>query len=225
MGIFRRGTATAPASSTTRAKPAHPREWPAAGTHVILVLGKYKTGHRSEIVLHDRSHDMFGLAEPRIPGETIVADPGDLITVNWISPGGVHALRTRLVEVPVKPPVWRVEPTSPVALVNRRRHRRAPWRTRIRLVLASGEEDEVSLLDVSEGGFRVMSPKPVKAGAGAPVIVRIPIEGDPVETNGTVAWHRMHGQQTELGVTMGNVPRRDLARIRDLVHRVLRSSR
>jgi hypothetical protein len=224
MGILRRGSeAGAPEPSRSA---AHPREWPPEGTHVILVLGKYKTGYRSEVVLHDRSRELFELAEPHIPGETILADSGDLITVTWTSPGGVHALRTRLVEVPVKPPVWRVEPTSPVALVNRRRHPRAPWRARARLILASGEEYEVSLIDVSEGGFRVISPKPVKAGAGAPVVTRIPIEGgDPVEANGSVAWHRMHGQQTELGLTIQDVTRRDIARIRDLVHRVLRNGR
>lgn len=226
MALLRRSESS-PGSQSNRGSPAQasPREWPDVGQDVVLILGKRDEGHRSAVKGHDRAQQLIEIEAPHVVGEPIVADQGDAVTLTWTSPSGLHAIRTTLVQTEDRPPVWRLESNGPVALVNRRRFPRAPWKTNAALQLGPGQSaHRVTIIDVSEGGFRCVAPVDVEIGKGAQVVANLPVPGQNVVAVGEVAWHRHHGAKREIGVEIKQVKKNDLARIRDVVRRMLRSS-
>jgi len=226
MALLRRsGSPGARPGSPVAQASADPRDWPPVGQSVVLVLGRRDEGHRSEVRLHDRAQRLLEIEAPHVAGEPILADRGDTITLTWTSESGLHAIRTLLVDTGDRPPVWRLETTSPVALVNRRRFPRVRVRMRAALKLGAGQQAQpVAVLDVSEGGFRCVAPADLEVGKGAKVVANLPVGGQDVVAVGEIAWHRHHGTSREIGVEIKQLSKGDLAHIRDIVKRMLRSS-
>jgi hypothetical protein len=143
------------------------------------------------------------------------------VTVTWTTRQGLHALRTRLVDVHPKAGVWAVEPASHVAVVDRRRHQRVPASSTAEVTFASGEAHDMILVDICEGGCRCRTSEPAKAGTGAALSAALRLDGGDLAVSGKVAWHRLVGRDCEFGIAFAKVARRDLAKLRELVTRGL----
>jgi hypothetical protein len=202
-----------------------PTDWPAVGLGVILVLGRHRAGHRSEIVAHYRRAGLLEVLAPRIGGEQLIADPGDPVTVTWTTAAGLYALRTTMVEAPLDTGIWRVEPNGATALIERRRYPRASRRSRASVRVGNGNVEGVSILDLSEAGFRCAAADTLRVGPGAALMVSLPVDGKPLVAGGEVAWSRLTGRHTEIGVALQNIQPRDLSRLRGAVRTTLRNPR
>jgi hypothetical protein len=208
-----------------RGLPAQPHEWPAVGQQVTLIVGRNRSHHRSEVLAHDVGRGVIELAPPRIGSESLAADAGDEVVLTWPEACGLVMLSGSLVGRPARYATWLVEPTGPRTCMDRRRYPRALWRSRALIRLATGTRHDVAILDVSEGGLRVLASSEVDIGPGAPIDVALLPDDRAMRSRAKVTWRRLHGGQVELGVAFESLDRRNRGRLRRLVERLLRHLR
>ena len=209
----------------SKSRVALPTDWPQVGLDVILVLGRHRAGHRSHIAAHQRRAGIIEVATPHLAGEAILAESGDPVTITWTTAAGLYALRTSMIEAPQDTGVWCVEPISATTLIERRRYPRASRRSKASVRVGEGNIESVSVLDLSEAGFRCAAADTLRVDPGTSLAVSIPVDGKPMVAAGEVAWSRLAGRHTEIGVALQSLQPRDLSRLRSVVRSSLRHSR
>jgi hypothetical protein len=201
--------------------PAPPEQWPRLGTRVQLAIGADRTARRAQVVRHDLARGVIEVTPPAGPTGVLAAGYGAVVTVTWSEDSGLLAMRTRLVELPERRGIWGLEPTSPRALIDRRRHPRVPWHRSARLRTGEGTEHEVTIVDVSMGGVRAVADPGVALAPGSEVETTFSLEHAPFVATGQVAWREQRGERVELGIAFRGLERAETGRLRRLIRALM----
>ncbi|RJK92797.1 PilZ domain-containing protein [Vallicoccus soli] len=114
------------------------------------------------------------------------ARPGGAVVVRWTAARGLHEVPGVLTAVGQR---WRVRPTGPAGLVQRRRYARAAVQAPVAVVPVGGEDRRVVggwLVDLGEGGVRAHLELDEGLDAGTPVQVHVTLEDEPLALTGRV---------------------------------------
>ncbi|HUY85859.1 MAG TPA: PilZ domain-containing protein [Acidimicrobiales bacterium] len=209
-----------PASTSSRSKRstpvARPADWPPVNTEIVIVLPRDGGVFRAKVSDHDKLNGQFVLMTPGEGSQEIPATPGDKAMATWTTAAGLHELKTEIVDSPDPSVKWKVEPTSPVVVHERRRFPRVRRPAGIQLETNQAQAISATMLDLSEGGARcvidtshVIPPDMLQT--------TLDLDDHSVKIKGWVAWKKLHGQHTEIGVSFAGVSKRDADLIRRYV--------
>lgn len=194
---------------------ARPSDWPAVNTEVVIVFPKDGGIFRTRVHEHDRVNGQFILSLPEEGDDTIDAKPGDKMMTTWTSPAGLHELKTELVASLADVQEWKVEPTSPVIVHERRRFPRIRRTGAIHMETGS-RALTATMLDLSEGGARCVIDTTQNFTPDL-VSTTLNLDNRAVKIKGWVAWKKQHGKHTEVGISFAGVSKRDADMIRRYV--------
>ena len=193
---------------------ARPADWPPVNTEIVIVLPKDGGVYRARVSEHDKLNGHILLSSPTT-SVNIEASPGDPAMATWTSQAGLHELRTEIIASANSVAPLKVEPTSAVVVHERRRFPRVKRPGGISIE-AGSHALSATMLDLSEGGARCV----IDTSTSIPpdmVQTTLDLDEQSVKIKGWVAWKKLHGQHTEIGVSFTGVSSRDAELIRRYV--------
>lgn len=193
---------------------ARPADWPPVNTEIVIVLPKDGGIFKTTVSEHDKLNGHIVLA-PSSAAADLDASSGNHAMATWTSQAGLHELRAEIL-APGEPnsPI-KVEPTSPVVVHERRRFPRVRRPGGIKLETGS-HSLSATMLDLSEGGARCVVDTSSMLSADM-LQTTLNLDDQAVKIKGWVAWKKLHGQHTEIGVSFAGVSTRDAELIRRYV--------
>jgi len=209
--------------------PKHYR-WPEVGRAVQVQLGQETLPLPAKVLAHDVAGDTIVLTAPGGVGQgSVVADPGDRMTLAWVLPSGLARLSVAFLGRQNDPSAsvstWHVEPVSEVSVIERRRFPRVQARQRLALRLPDMEVLAGSLVDVSEGGIRCLvdTTTPAKlTSERVESVLRVP--AGRIGVRGMATWARHHGDHVEVGIAFDRLRKQDAEAIRRHVAAALKAT-
>jgi len=204
------------AAPSLRIPAARPADWPAVNTEVVIVLPREGGIFRTKVRAHDRLNGQFLLAlAGDATKDALPASPGDELMATWTSPAGLHELKTEVVDAGENDPTWKVEPTSPVIVHERRRFPRVRRTGAIQLE-AGSKALAATMLDLSEGGARCVIDA-VQMVEPDLVSTTLNLDNKAIKIRGWVAWKKQRGKHTELGISFAGLSAKDAEALRSYV--------
>lgn len=178
--------------------------------------------------------DVAGWAVPRrsrvedLDRELVVADPlvdgcdhdppiGSPVTVTWTgAPGPMEMLTSLAAKEERAIRMWRLRPEGPVIITQRRHHVRVA--AVLSLVLHTDRRRvEGHLIDLSEGGLRVVCREPVPLALGDRVDATLDFDGQTIDVTAEVVRLLHDGERASAGLRFLDMPARQADAIRGFV--------
>ncbi len=194
---------------------ARPADWPSINTEIVIVLPRDGGVFRTRVSEHDRVNGQFLLIAPESAVEDLRATPGEKMMATWTTSAGLHELKTELVDTEGEGVQWKVEPTSPVIVHERRRFPRVRRTGAIKLE-AGTRAISATMLDLSEGGARCVVDTTQQVPPDM-VSTTLNLDNKAIKIKGWVAWKKQHGKHTEIGVSFAGVSKKDAEILRRYV--------
>ncbi|MBX5447492.1 MAG: PilZ domain-containing protein [Acidothermus cellulolyticus] len=161
---------------------------------VTLRIGDDEVDYPSRI--EDIAEDSVFVAAPTGGSASLVASGVRTVELSWVSPRGRYQQPCEVVEfISGQPRLWRLRPTGPAALIQRRRFVRVRAAVPVLLVLP-GTVTSGTTIDISEGGFRMRIPRQTVREL-VPATIQTTIGGVQLEIHG----HVIRTGVTEVGQT------------------------
>jgi len=193
--------------------------WPGLHARVDVFGRGYDTWLPS--LVEDRDGGLLQLAIPNAPGTVVpvVAEPGDLLTVHWVTPRGAVQVDCRLRHVRrTALPSWSVQALGLPVVRERRAFVRAEVNLPLHLMPQLGEPPlEGWAIDLSEGGVRIVT-RDDQLDIGRRLLLEMEIDGETVFVQGEVLRSATDRDgMTTIALKFIDLHRRDADRIRRFV--------
>ena len=165
--------------------------------------------------VEDRGPHAVVVARPaRVAGVAVHLRRGDRLSLRWTSPRGLHEALVACVDVTDTPlPTWTLVLRDAPSVEQRRAAFRIAATAGCR-VTAGGRRGIGQLVDLSEGGLRLVPPEGVRLQPGAHVAVALELDDGPIELGAEVL--RLDGYGTA-GLRFLDTDERTTARLRSHV--------
>lgn len=176
---------------------------PDINTLVELDVAGWVAPRRSRVEGLD---DELVVADPLVDGADREPPIGSPVTVSWMGPPGPMELTTSLAAKEQRTiRMWRLQPEGPVVITQRRHHVRVA--TVSALVLHTGRRPvDGYLVDLSEGGLRVVCPGRPPLSLGARVDATLDVRDQTITVAAEVVRVADDGERTSAGLRFVDVP-------------------
>lgn len=187
---------------------------PPINTLVVIEAADSRLWWKTRV--EELDHDVV-VAAPVLEREPNDPSLGQAVQLQWRGPQGPLTVDATLVAKELRRiPTWRLEPKGPVVITQRRHHARAGTVLPAILDTGSGTVD-AHIVDVSEGGGRLVHQDACLLRAGDAVRVQIRIDEVDVVLAGEVVRTETDGPRTSVGVRFVDAPDHVEDRIRRYV--------
>ncbi|MBX6371967.1 MAG: PilZ domain-containing protein [Acidothermus sp.] len=161
---------------------------------VTVRIGEDGVDYPSRV--EDIADDSVFIAAPTGGNVTLISSGLREVELSWVSPRGRYQQPCEIVEfISGQPRLWRLRPTAPAQLIQRRRFVRVRAAVPVLLVLP-GTVTPGTTIDISEGGFRMRVPRQTITEL-VPATIQTTIGGVQLEIHG----HVIRTGLTETGQT------------------------
>lgn len=160
------------------------------------------------------------LAAPCLPGgRSVVALPGDAVSLRWRADKGLGFLEGRLVSVfGGRLPIWRVAPLGEPIVEQRRQFVRVNVTLPV-VAVVDGAHWLLSTIDLAEGGMRCLVETGPAWAVGAEVELHFDVEGVRFTADAKVVWASQAGYGATVAFAFTGLPRRRADQLRRFVFR------
>jgi hypothetical protein len=192
--------------------------WPGVNSHLEISGPWWPDWLPSRVEGRD-GHELV-IAAPTTPRDgLLLAQPGDSLRLQWtLADRGLGTTEGTVVASRLNPlPVWRVQCVEP-ELHQRREYARLP--ITLTVILGSGERgQELSSIDLSEGGMRCLTPASMRLNLGDLIEAEVDFEGPPIRIVAEVVRIIETGElgMLDIGLRFLDLPERDGERIRKFI--------